>query len=1153
MARTRTEKGEGGPPARKAPRKSARAAAAGSDAAFCQRCDEACDKETSLRAVASGRGRQLSIIGCDTCWATYERHYIGEYAWADVCEKSHEEDEFRDDFGKHADADRELEEQVNSVASENGSVEIDTIYGQEVSKTNIQLTPQQWNALVVPRGVVGITPEMTDTSDCRVPSCTQPGVCTTGVVMQHPDKPYTEIKSYTRTEVRMSTVKLSASKASKVGADAETFRKEITRLRQKQATILRGFAKVPTMDNLREVASAKARALGLMPPPPPRAASSSAALAVMDGRVGSHACSPRGDESLAVVPRASPPEPRAPAGAQLGSGEMSGAGYTYTDPVIVVEDSLMAADSVAAGSLQRGWGSAGPGSCGASLSGDSPANGSGVRDRSRSPAPSTAASRADSSGGKASAAKPSTPNAAEKNRLEALRRDLNISELLDGVRKGDRDYSLKRFKPKAPSVIVMAAALKKQVEAATYLAANIGNMTWVQVCERLKEIKSEHVLQTTTFQASLLRAYVNETINDFEVMVDALLPYARFAEEYDVVQPRLSSMTMPIEGKMSLTREVLLDVIVLPQVAEGFKKVKHLQGFGGSLAAAFKNVDGCPDNVKLFCEQVTAMGMLLEQLPNYDPLTFDTVKMFMKPMIELITGATEEPGWHPLSATLSAYEPWAQYKASFRSAASTDLEIAPLMTATVSELVQAGRNPDGLRVIEGAISSIRLWRQTCRGKTKATVGVEQALHSTIDRLVRGTLETPADRLDIDEAEKLMDCMAKLAAILGVEQGGGDDPMGSAFEDVSLHVDIARQAITENQYMETISKFLMDPASERVDDIRIFLAKHCDLKVHGDGQCQKLIDASVRIIENSDILNSDLDLERVEESKGLIDRSETSVVVASCLLKCIVPTPETAPIVDAITSRLADLQGGVTVARSLIRFCAANASQDTAKGDLQALFEQLDSAISGRASTKSSAGHDELLIQRGLTSYETYDKVIEPWCAAAKAVASSYATGCAKDVLEQVQRGGARLRKLAGGMNDGSHWMDGFGEDVGDFAAIMAHARKTLFKQFGLHGKLKLAVKEFGDSVRACAAQHATLGIDADAHGEEFKAFQATLEVANTTLAAAALAQAFKDEKAEGPTRKASVLRAVDALQARGVQVSALPAGLWTEAQKALAL
>eukprot|EP00959_Pyramimonas_sp_CCMP1952_P422686 8854472-Pyramimonas_sp.AAC.1 len=111
MARTRTEKGEGGPPARKAPRKSARAAAAGSDAAFCQRCDEACDKETSLRAVASGRGRQLSIIGCDTCWATYERHYIGEYAWADVCEKSHEEDEFRDDFGKHADADRELEEQ----------------------------------------------------------------------------------------------------------------------------------------------------------------------------------------------------------------------------------------------------------------------------------------------------------------------------------------------------------------------------------------------------------------------------------------------------------------------------------------------------------------------------------------------------------------------------------------------------------------------------------------------------------------------------------------------------------------------------------------------------------------------------------------------------------------------------------------------------------------------------------------------------------------------------------------------------------------------------------------------------------------------------------------------------------------------------------
>ena len=140
---------DGGPPpsAPKAPRrKGNRSGPASLDASWCQRCEEPVDIGQAKRGGTSA----APLIGCDACWATYERHYAEEAAWPDICERCTEQPEFNNDFGARAVADLELESQV-AAAAEKGSVEIITFYGQEVSSSMVQLTPKQWASEIVPK------------------------------------------------------------------------------------------------------------------------------------------------------------------------------------------------------------------------------------------------------------------------------------------------------------------------------------------------------------------------------------------------------------------------------------------------------------------------------------------------------------------------------------------------------------------------------------------------------------------------------------------------------------------------------------------------------------------------------------------------------------------------------------------------------------------------------------------------------------------------------------------------------------------------------------------------------------------------------------------------------------------------------------------
>ena len=131
----------------------------------------------------------------------------------------------------------------------------------------------------------------------------------------------------------------------------------------------------------------------------------------------------------------------------------------------------------------------------------------------------------------------------------------------------------------------------------------------------------------------------------------------------------------------------------------------------------------------------------------------------MKVMIELLTGVTEEAEWHPLAEVMDKHPLWTQFKATFRRAASTDIEVGPKMAALVEKLVEAGFSTEGIRSMAKAVESITEWRKTCRGKSQATVAVEGALQTAIDRVAYNIVRVSANRVDIELANKLMETMA----------------------------------------------------------------------------------------------------------------------------------------------------------------------------------------------------------------------------------------------------------------------------------------------------------------------------------------------------------------------------------------------------------
>ncbi|CAK0808099.1 unnamed protein product, partial [Prorocentrum cordatum] len=1103
-----------GPP-KSAARRGGRGSACASDSGFCHRCEQPVDVASSKRG-----GRPTAPwIGCDNCWVTFERHYCEDNAWPDICERSREDPDFSAEFGARVTADLELECQV-ATAAERGSVEVVTYYGQEVSTSMVQLTPKQWASQVAPRGTVGITPEMCDLIQSRVPSSCQPGVNATGVIIADPDQPYVSIRNYTRTEVRMAFTRLTPQQAVKAGAETDAVKREVTKLRQQQAVAVRGFAKAPTITELQNVALAKASAAGMLlkaPPPKAKAAVDDPLMAIGNGTLH--------EDVESVFPGASGGQraggaAHSPAGAP-SAGMDSGISASSAVALHISSQPLVKAKSGAAASH--------PGQVTASdLQGHRPpprrlesgeARGC-SRDRSRSPARSCISAAGDSApGGRASSRGP--PGSAEKARFDGYKNDLVIHEILDGSLRGDRSYGLKRFKPKSPSLSVLVNKLTSKVEAASALSTNISTMQWTQVLTHLKELSPDGVEATAVFRKTLLKKFVQHSISDDEVVIETLIPWSPHPDDFDMTAPKVSSMKgMSDSEKVDLVREVLLDDIVRPQL-EDPARVTFLQAIGKLLKDTFPKLgDQCPSEIAEFCKHFQALGMLLFHLPNNDPLSFAECDPHMGVMIALLTGVTDAAEWHPVAEVLGNSAPWADYKSTFRRAASTDIQLAPRMGKTIEQLeTTEGNTLEGIEFM-------------------STVLVEIGLEKAIADL----LGTTADSVDVKVGEALVELYSKFARVKGFEPDTADDPCGSKYGDLINHVDHASRCRVEGSFRKIIEKYNTGANCHQVaTEIKAFVEENKGMQMPLLVGAEHLVKATLHVADHIGLLLYDAQLDTLGAVGDLIQDAIDKHALAATMLSCVTPDPSFRPSLDAVSDRLADTFSVIQVAKCAVAFYETG---DEDAAELRSAWGRLDSSLDDGIPCASKP-HDDILQELGCSKYEGFVARAEKWHQVAKDLWSEYAQSQMDQLLDEGRVLFAVLQKLSGGMLNGSHFMDGFAGEATDFAQTIGHLKVGLFKQTGVSNRLKDAYRAVQHKLGHAVEESKRLKVPLEKWQATHDQWSDGLAKADVTLTTAAIAQCVKDRKTDEVT-KANLQRALDQMQARKVSIESLPASVWEQ-------
>ncbi|CAK0870011.1 unnamed protein product, partial [Prorocentrum cordatum] len=348
-----------------------------------------------------------------------------------VFERRHEGPDLIGDFLARAAADLDLESQVATVA-ERGSVEVDAYYGSEVSSSRVQVAPKQW------------APQ---------------------VRAADPEQPFVQIEDYARTEVKMSTVKLAPQRAVKAGAETDAIEREVTR---------------PTINELGDIACAKAPAAGMPPAPLPAAAKSAAsapAPAASEGGSGRGsgaelmgASGGQNAGDAAPAPAAASMASRASSSfvADLAADESAPARPT---PATLARSVASSPPTEGAPRLEA---TPRPPPPSRAAPGGRRARG---RDRWRSPVPSLALSTGDSATGSRASGGP--PGSAEEARFDGYESDAVIHEILDGSPRGGSACGLERL-------AVGAVKLHSKVETASALSLNLFAMEWRQVlaCRR---------------------------------------------------------------------------------------------------------------------------------------------------------------------------------------------------------------------------------------------------------------------------------------------------------------------------------------------------------------------------------------------------------------------------------------------------------------------------------------------------------------------------------------------------------------------------------------------------------------------------------------------------------------------------------------------
>ena len=271
-------------------------------------------------------------------------------------------------------------------------------------------------------------------------------------------------------------------------------------------------------------------------------------------------------------------------------------------------------------------------------------------------------------------------------------------------------------------------------------------------------------------------------------------------------------------------------------------------------------------------------------------------------------------------------------------------------------------------------------------------------------------------------------------------------------------------------------------------------------------------------------------------------------VADLLNKTISHVGDTCVLNVAIIMRCADVREHLQHIDQLEKFIAVTCSQEADNQAIKDAYHELSSAQLVVPSTGSD-DQDCNLVQHGFEVWATFAAKVQPWVPAATAAMLAYSKSRASEAAGAANSVAEKLAEIAGGMSDGSGWLDLYDGSQDDGPALQDHMKRTLFKQIGISNQIKNLVRELTEKRVDFADVCRDFGVRESDFADDRLKWEAAPKRSNVTVSVASLAQAVA---AKGASANDAIARAIDAMTAKSVAVDEIPTGLWAEVQRRLA-
>ncbi|CAK0866016.1 unnamed protein product, partial [Prorocentrum cordatum] len=519
--------------------------------------------------------------------------------------------------------------------------------------------------------------------------------------------------------------------------------------------------------------------------------------------------------------------------------------------------------------------------------------------------------------------------------------------------------------------------------------------------------------------------------------------------------------------------------------------VHEVEVFGKILAGAFEQVpDGAPSEIEIFKQHVEAMGMLLLHLPNDDPMSFSDCAPCMSMMISFLAGAADAPEWHPLAEVLGHGGRWFDFRASFRVGGPADVQ------------------------------EVEAWRKTCRGASSSTRVVEVAIECKLRSFMDSILRASANAVGMEVGDVLLEVVDNFSRVKGCEPDAPDDPpFDDDHRDPVSHAEHAMKCAIETSFNNVIDRYVAaENKGEPFQAIETFVEEKKHLQLPSGEDSTPILRATCHVMDNIELLvKAGVQLEQVGTIGPMVADAIDQRWVAMQMVFIVVPTDSNKASLAAVAARLADVFARVGVAKQVCEFYETS---DADSNELRKAWERLGSALLGPPATESSA---ELRAEALGEPVCSSRGVFSPTCAKLAEVAAEfsdeYRNSTFDGFLDRGRALRATLRKLAGGVLNGSYFLGAFTGDLGNYDETMKFALATMFRQSGIISRLKSSHREMAIHLGEVTEQAKQLAIPAVKWKEYKDEWDRTFAVGNIAMTAASLAQNLEGGKSDEVARE----------------------------------